>query len=155
MTLWKARNEAIHGHDLVSQQQARKRRLRLEMELLHAQRDQVLECDTDVFMGDTQAELTHFLDISTATHIQNWLHIWKPFILSSVRSAKDLSIQGVQTMSTYFTPINNTPLRPINDRSHRTARPRIRQQRALPQPSYRFRSLRSFFALQPDPQTPT
>jgi hypothetical protein len=68
------------------------------MELLHTQCDQVLSCDTDAFMGETPAELTHFLDISTAAHVQNWLHVWKPFIISSVKSAKELSIQGVQTI---------------------------------------------------------
>jgi type II secretory pathway component PulF len=32
-------------------------------------------------MGDTQADLVHFLDTSTATQIQNWLYVWKPFII--------------------------------------------------------------------------
>jgi hypothetical protein len=95
LLLWTAQNEAIHGHDLASQHHVRKRQLRLEMELLHAQRDQVLACDTDVFMGDTPAELTQFIDILMASHVQNWLHVWKPFIISSINSAKDLSIHGV------------------------------------------------------------
>jgi hypothetical protein len=35
--LWKERNEALHGHDLKTQNQARHRRLRAEMELIHTQ----------------------------------------------------------------------------------------------------------------------
>jgi hypothetical protein len=138
LLLWKQRNDTIHGHDLSSQQQARHRRLRLEMEMVHALRDQVLAGDTDVFIGDTPADLTHFLDTTKATQLQNWLSVWKPFILSSVQSAKDLSLNGVNTMTTYFTPTSNIPFRPLSARTHRTAHPRIRDQRAIPQPSYQF-----------------
>jgi hypothetical protein len=82
------------------------------MELLHTQCDQVLACNTDSFLGDTPENLTHFLDTLTAAHIQNWLHVWKSFILSSVKvKAKYLSSQGIRTMTTtYFTPTVATPL---------------------------------------------
>lgn len=53
------------------------------MESVHLQQNQVLASNTDVFMGDTQANLDHFLYTSTATQIQNWLYIWKPFIQST------------------------------------------------------------------------
>jgi hypothetical protein len=115
------------------------------MEHLHMQRDQVLAGDSDVFKGDNPAELQHFLDTSSTAHVQNWLNIWKPFIISSIQSAKELSLTGVQSLTTYFTPTSALPHRPLTARSHRTARPRQRDPRALPQPSYRFRSLRSFF----------
>jgi hypothetical protein len=144
--LWKMRNESIHGHDSSTQQQARRRQLRIEIEMLHTKRDQVLASDSDIFKGDTPAELQHFLDTSSATHVQNWLHVWKPFILSSIKSAKELSLNGVQTLQTYFTPTTALPHRPLTARVHRTARPRQRDPMALPQPSYRFRSLRSFFS---------
>jgi hypothetical protein len=149
--LWKQRNASIHGHDLTSQNQAKQRRQRREMEMLHSLRDQVLEGDTDVFVGDTPAALSQFLETATTTYVQNWLHIWKPFILSSVKSAQDLSLRGVHCMTTYFTPTRNVPHRPLAARAHRTARPRIRDRLALPQPAFRFRSLRSFFAIQPRP----
>jgi hypothetical protein len=150
--IWKSRNEAINGHDLTSQQQAWKCQLQLEMACFHAQRDQVLAIDADIFMGEMQADLHHFLDTSTATQIQNWLYVWKPFIMSSVRSAKNFSLQGVHTMSTYFTPLYMAPPRPISNQSHQTARPSwLRVPRALPQPSFHFQSLHSFFALLPTP----
>jgi hypothetical protein len=75
--LWKFRNKAIHGHNLSSQQQACKCQLRLEMEYVHMQRDQVLASNTYVFMGNTQADLDHPQHI-TATQIQNWLHLFFP-----------------------------------------------------------------------------
>jgi hypothetical protein len=117
LTLWTSRNEAIHGHELSSQQQARKRQLRIEMEILHTKRDQVLACNTDAFLGDTPEELNHFLDSASASHVQNWLHVWKPFILSSVNSAKDLSLHGVQTIQKYFTPTNKVQHRPLSARA--------------------------------------
>jgi hypothetical protein len=149
--IWKDRNEAIHGHDLKTQNQARQRRLRAEMELLHSKRDQVLAVDNDVFIGDTPAALDTFLTVSSPTHVQNWLHVWKPIIVSSVQSAKDMAIKGVRLMSDYFPtdPTTNTGPRHPNTRAHRTTRPRHRATRpALPQPSFQFRSLRSFFGLQ-------
>ena len=148
LLVWTARNEAIHSHDTASQQQAQKRKVRLEMEALHEQRHRVLACDMDVFIGDTPAALSHYLDTTNATQVQNWLHIWKPFIQSSVKSAQDLSLRGVQTMSTYF-PGTGANRRPITSRSHRKARPKLRDERTLPQLAYRFQSLRSCCGTKP------
>jgi hypothetical protein len=156
-SLWTDRNEAIHGHDLKTQNQSRHRRLRAEMELLHSQRDNVLAVDSDAFIGDHPDALETFLSVSTPTHIQNWLNTWRPLIVSSVKSAKELSIRGVRTMSTYFPserPPNQAPRHP-NSRAHRTARPRHRRQtQVLPQPPFQTRSLRSFFGLNPRPAPP-
>jgi hypothetical protein len=149
--LWKERNEAIHGHDTASQQLARKRKLRLEIGFLHDNRDQVLACDSDLFLADTTEALHTYLDVTTASQTQNWLNIWKPVILSSMASAKDLSIRGVLTLSTYFPGSINTAPRNPNQRAHRKARPKQRSRRPLPTPSFRFRSLRSFFRKQPPP----
>ena len=153
--LWKERNAALHGHDLKTQNQARHRRLRAEIELIHTQRDLVLAVDQDVFIGENSEALDTFLSVSTATHVQNWIHIWQPLIVSSVKSAKALAIQGVRVMSDYFLPETSphTGPRHPNTRAHRTTRPRHKVTRsALPQPSFRFRSLRSFFGL-PSPPT--
>jgi hypothetical protein len=145
--LWRARNESIHGHDRTSQQEARKRKLKLEIGFLHDQRDQVLACDSDLFLADTPAALYTYLETSSASQTQNWLNIWKPVILSSIASAKDLSIQGVHTITTYYSRIQNTEPRSPNQRTHRKARPKHRERRPLPTPSFRFRSLRSYFGL--------
>jgi hypothetical protein len=97
------------------------------------------------------------LTMSTATHVQNWIHVWKPIIVSSVQSAKDLAIQGIHIMSEYFptaTSTKNTgPCHP-NTRAHRTTRPCHKATcPALPQPSFGFRSLQSFFGLHSQPST--
>jgi hypothetical protein len=95
------------------------------MEMLHEQHTNVLECDTDVFIGNSPADLTQYLDMTNASQVQNWLlNIWKPFILSSVKSSTELSLRGVHTITTYF-PDTNTARRPINNRSHHTACPQL------------------------------
>jgi hypothetical protein len=69
------------------------------MEMIHTLRERVLaSSNANIFVGDTPADLTHFIDTLTVTHV------WKPFIYSSVREAKDESIQGIQTLQAYFTP---------------------------------------------------
>jgi hypothetical protein len=147
--VWQSRNEAIHGHDTTSQQLARKRKLRLEIGFLHDNRDQVLACDSDLFLADTTATLNAHLDVTSASQTQTWLNIWKPVILSSMASAKDLSIRGVRTI----TSINTAP-RPPNQRAHQNARPKQRERRPLPVPTFRFRSLRSFFGQNPNSSPP-
>jgi hypothetical protein len=122
--LWRTRNEAIHGHDLKSQLVAQKRKLRIEIEFLHDKRDQVLACDTDLFLAKTTAALHTYLDIKTVSHTQNWLNIWKPILLSSIASAKELSLNGVRTLQTYYPGTINTRPRPPNNRAHRKARPK-------------------------------
>lgn len=104
------------------------------MEILHLKRDQVLSYDTDVFQGDTPAELDHYLNTATATQIQNWLYIWKPFILSSIESAKDLSLHGVNHLTTYFPDLSKGPRRPRPQRSHPKAQPKLHDRPVLPQP---------------------
>ncbi len=72
--------------------------------MIHSLCNQVLEGDTNVFLCNNPTALSQFLEMATTTYVQNWIHIWKLFILSSVKSATDLSIQGIHCLSTYFIP---------------------------------------------------
>jgi hypothetical protein len=142
--LWHAWNESIHGHDLASQQLACRRKLGFEMEFLHAQRDQVIACDADTFIGDTPAALTQYLDVDSASQVQNWMYTWKPFIQSSIDSAKDLSLQGVRQMYSYFPTEDTTPW-PLNRRAHCKACLCLRATQLL---------LKYFFGTNPRPSPP-
>jgi hypothetical protein len=44
------------------------------MELLCSQHEHVLACDSDAFIGDTPANLTHYLEVALASQVQNWLY---------------------------------------------------------------------------------
>jgi hypothetical protein len=59
------------------------------MEELHSRRDQVLASDADVFIGETPVSLETFLTMSSASHIQNWIHVWRPMIISTIKAAQD------------------------------------------------------------------
>jgi hypothetical protein len=63
------------------------------MKYLHSQRDQVLACDADTFIGNTLADLAQYLERATTTQVQNWLYTWKPFM--SLQLAKELSLHGI------------------------------------------------------------
>jgi hypothetical protein len=143
----------LAGHDLASQQLARRRKLGFEMEFLHAQCDQAVACDADAFIGDTPTALTQYLDVASASQVQNWLYTWKLFIQSSIESAKYLSLQGVRLMSLSF-PMEDVAPRPLNRLAHRKACPRLRVTRLLPRPSFCFQSLKSFFGTNPRPNPP-
>jgi hypothetical protein len=65
-TLWKAQNEAIHGYDQSNQQQARCRKLCMEVELLHLYQDKVLASNTNTFIGGSPADLAQYFDVATA-----------------------------------------------------------------------------------------
>jgi hypothetical protein len=62
----------------------------------------VLASDNDMFIGDSQAVLDHYLTAATSSQDQNWLYLWKPLIMSSITEAKDISVWGVNYLSTYF-----------------------------------------------------
>lgn len=150
--LWTERNSEVHGHDQASQQVARFGRLRLEMEHLHQSRDQVLAVDTDLFIGNNTADLTHYLSIARASNVQNWLNIWKPVILDSVKKAKTRSIQGVSKLQSYFQQTREPAIRTTEERlrtsqHHSTA---WRPTRRLPD-MFRYKSILSFFG----PRAPT
>jgi hypothetical protein len=131
------------------QEEARKHKLQLEIGFLHDKRDQALACDSNLFLADTTANLNTYLAVTSASQTQNWLNIWKPVILSSIASAKDLSISGVHMITTYFPSTPNTAPQPPNQRIHCKARPKQKKHWLLPTPSFRFRSLRSFFGTRP------
>jgi hypothetical protein len=67
--------------------------------LCAAQHERLQECQFGL-------KATLVLTVSTASHIQNWIHVWRPTIISSIKAARDQSIQGVQTISTYFDTTN-------------------------------------------------
>jgi hypothetical protein len=125
------------------------------MVILHEQCHHFISCDRDAFIEDTPADLITYLAVATALQVKNWLNVWIPFILYSIKQLMELSLQqGINTLPTYFLPQDNvipnessTSHRPINNRSHHTAHPCLRARPVLPQPSFRWQSLCSFFGI--------
>jgi hypothetical protein len=44
---------------------------------------------THVLEYNSPTDLTQYLDVANASQVQNWLNVWKPFILSSVKSVTE------------------------------------------------------------------
>jgi hypothetical protein len=114
--------------------------------------------DADLLIGDTNADLTHYLSIARASStVQNWLNIWKPVITASVKKAKMSSIQGVEKLQSYFrqtrAPATRTPAERL--RASQPCDPTAQRKSALSIiPPSRYRSLLPFFGPKDNPPTP-
>jgi hypothetical protein len=100
--MWDLRNKVVHGEDSKTRQIACRRQLAIKLRHLHTQRDQTLHTDRDIFIGDDPEALETYIENSNVNHIANWLKLWKPVIIDSVKTAKALAIQSVRPMRDYF-----------------------------------------------------
>jgi hypothetical protein len=77
--------------------------------------------------------LETFLTVSSASHIQNWIHVWRPMIISTIKAAQDKLLWGVCTLTEYYAPTNlslphpNTGPHHPDSQDHHTARPQLRE----------------------------
>lgn len=148
--MWEERNKVVHGNDSASQSRARHKKIANELRFLHTHRDKVLATDRDIFIGTTEDDLETHISKSAPRHIANWLKIWKPVVLDSVKAAKAFSIRCVRPLHTYFPtsrPLTN-PKRPPKPRytnrahlrydSHDRVRRRTRLRPKFPSQSYQI-----------------
>jgi hypothetical protein len=117
----------------------------LKIEFLHTTRNQVLAVDTDLFIGNTPAELDHYLSIAHTSNVQNWLNIWKPIIIASIKTAKTRSIQGIGRLQSYFrqtrAPASCTPAARLVASQHQTyGRSTHSQRTTIPLPLILYQS---------------
>jgi hypothetical protein len=157
--MWETRNTAVHGKDSESRQTARINRATLELKHLHRQQQEVLATDRNLFIGDTPDAIDHWITTHTATHIENWLRVWKPVILDSAKTAKAFALKSVRPLREYFNPTHTpTPSRrPPKPRYTTNAHTvhdqnRVRKKRSRPPPA-RNHSILSFFSCQNTPST--
>ena len=98
ITYWELRNTCKHGKDVSQRAAIRKLRVLEEMRAVYEMKEQVLSNDRSIFF-DTFEEHTQN---KTTTQMQNWLSIWRPTIIQSVKHAKSWAIKGVRTINHYF-----------------------------------------------------
>jgi hypothetical protein len=114
--MWETRNQAVHGKDSESRQKARIRRATIELRHLHKKRNTVLATDRDLFLGENDNDLTQWIQTHSATHIENWLRVWKPVLVDSVKAAPAFALQSVRPLREYFQTTRNPPS-PVAHRS--------------------------------------
>jgi hypothetical protein len=109
LLMWEQRNTQVHGHDKKTQLKAKRRRLASEFKHLHTKRPDVLHTDRDLFIGTTDDDVDNFIDSVTPKYIENWLQIWRPVILDSVKAAAAYALKSVPPLTTYFESLTPTP----------------------------------------------
>jgi hypothetical protein len=155
-TMWNARNTTIHGADSKSRQKSRIRRASVILHHLHTKRDTVLATDRELFIGETTEDIDQWIQTRTATHIENWLRIWKPVIIDSVKAAHTFAITSVRPLQEYFAPVEQRtrpPRRPpkprYTTREHtRYDRNQVRKKRPPTRPTNNH-SITTFFKRRP------
>jgi hypothetical protein len=154
--MWEQRNQQVHGHDQTTQTTAKRHRLATEFKHLHSKRTDVLHTDRDLFIGTTDDEIDTFIESVTPKYIANWIQVWRPVILDSVKAAAAFALKSVPPLTTYFEPLRATtqskrPPKPrytktAHTRNDGTDRVRRKRQRRAPARNYqitRFFSRRS------------
>jgi hypothetical protein len=149
--MWETRNTAVHGKDNESRHTARIHRATIELKHLHKKQPDVLATDRALFLGDNPEAIDQWVQTHTATHIENWLRVWKPVILDSAKAAQAFALQSVRPIREYFNP-THTPApsrRPPKPRYTTNAhtvhdRNRVRKKRTR-QPPARNHSILAFF----------
>jgi hypothetical protein len=155
--MWHDRNTDIHGADSDTRQVCRRRQAALALHHLHKKRHDVLATDRDLFIGNDTADLDLWVTNTTATHIENWLRIWKPVILDSAKAAHTFALKSVKPIHDYFVPTrphrpSRRPPKPRYDsRAHtRYDRNQVRK-KPSPEPPPRNHSITAFFRRRPLP----
>ena len=98
VTYWNIRNTCKHGKDLSQKAAIQKTRALEEMKAVYELKHQVLSQDRSIFFDSFEE---HTLN-KTTTQLQNWLSIWRPTIIQSVKHAKSWAFKRVRTINHYF-----------------------------------------------------
>jgi hypothetical protein len=157
-TMWSNRNTAIHGKDSDTRHKSRLRHAAVQLKHLHLKRTDVLATDRDLFIGDTDESIDRWVQARSATHIENWLRIWKPVILDSAKAAHAFAIKSVRPIHQYFAPVaplvptSRRPPKPrYTTREHtRFDRNQVRKKRPHTRPPTNH-SITTFFRRRPPP----
>jgi hypothetical protein len=150
--MWEQRNQQVHGHDKTTQRKAKRRRLASEFKHLHSKRPEVLHTDRDLFIGTTEDDVDTFIETATPKYIENWLQVWRPVILDSVKAAAAYALKSVPPLTTYFESLRPLPplKRPQKPRYTKTAHTRndgtdrVRRKRRRRPPARNYQITRFF-----------
>ena len=98
-TLWKHRNQELHGRDVRTRAVAESIEVRRQLREIYLKKHQ-LEPRVQELLFD---EVEHHYEVPTAI-TKNWLRINAGLIRDSMRRVQTKAIQGVRSIRTYFAP---------------------------------------------------
>ena len=96
-TLWDTRNKDQHGHDSATQAKKRKDQVLIQLAALYTLRDKVLQRDRSLFHD----HLENHQKLPTRS-IKQWINMYKPLLLKSIRDAKTKSLLHIRPLTHYF-----------------------------------------------------
>ena len=96
---WSDRNNALHGHNLSTQNTAIRREVRRQLEVIYQNR-QMMEPSVQELLLENPME--H--DQQQLTTTRNWLAVHGPVFRESIRRVRNRAIQNVRSIRSYFTP---------------------------------------------------
>jgi hypothetical protein len=104
---WTLHNDAIHVIDGKLEDADIKTRTHFRIIRLHQRRSETMAIHRDYFFDDADATL----QATTLTFQRNWLNLYEPAILESIKMAQTNSIKGTTPLSAYF-PVTHPGCRP-------------------------------------------
>jgi hypothetical protein len=98
LSLWEARNKAVHGKDDLTRAQAKHdSQVIRELDILYSHRHHVLQQDRSLFYDDFESHQEQ-----PTRSIRQWLNTYKDLLLHSLKEAKNKSLQHVRPITDYF-----------------------------------------------------
>ena len=106
--VWEIRNQVIHGKDKSTRHQARRQRLKFQLEKLCALRNNVCARHRNKFFEhDIETHLR-----KSNNQLDNWIRINSGPIQASIKQAKIQARNSVRAIETYFRQVNTTRNQP-------------------------------------------
>jgi hypothetical protein len=99
-TLWKLRNEELHGRDTISTERAERQEIKRALKEVYELRPQLEPRVQDLLMRNEQDHMQRPLWVT-----RNWLAVNAPAIQESARRVKSKAIKGVKSIRSYFAPV--------------------------------------------------
>jgi hypothetical protein len=104
---WKIHNDAVHIRDAKFEDADLKQRTHFRIIRLHQRQTETLAIHREYFFEDVDTTLR----ITTLNFLRNWLHLYEPAILESIKMAHSESLRNTTPLSVYF-PITRPGVRP-------------------------------------------
>jgi hypothetical protein len=97
-TLWDLRNGQVHGNDSSTRAKKQKEKAHRELLAMYLLRDQTQYCDRNIFHESAAAHL----DAQPVWALKNWIRVYRPLVVHSIKEAANQAIQKVRTLTSYF-----------------------------------------------------
>jgi hypothetical protein len=130
--LWYARNQIVHGVNILDYTIIQKSKLLDELKELHSRRASFHRSDLPFLIAQNDAEihkLDEFVEQNYVSTLRTWLRMWKPTFAAGAKLASAQAVQGTGRIFDHFPVLhrvirNNDPIQRVRER-RRPHTPRV------------------------------